>query len=440
MGYFDTLRKTGDWLNLWAELRHEQGVRVGPKIDRIVRQMDKLAKELERTRRSPAMARREPNSLDEIREARPAGPRLLWSRFDPKAYADRVEGAWLARAAGCTLGAPVEGWPVASMEELAAYAGAKMPPTDYWPLVANPQRMRYNLSRTADYARPNLKHVPVDDDLTYTLLGLLILEDYGPGFTIEEVGKAWLKYLPMACTAEHVTLENLKKGVSWRLAGQTGNPFMEWIGADIRSDPWGYAAPGWPEMAAELAWRDAILSHRYNGIYGEMYFSAVIAAAFAVDDPLEACRIGLTEIPRKCRLAADVAWALKQAPKVKDYHHGRALVDARFAGMSHVHTNNNAALVIFGLALGGRDVTKVIGNTVAMGMDNDCTGATAGSIVGAAVGKKGVPARWTKPFRGKVRTYLNGHEWFTIPDIVRRFGTVAKAVWNTGGCCCGCES
>ena len=68
---------------------------------------------------------------------------------------------------------------------------------------------------------------------------------------------------------------------------------MFWIGADIRSDPWGYAAPGYPEKAAEFAWRDATISHRRNGIYGAMYFSAAIAAAFATGDPVEALEAGL---------------------------------------------------------------------------------------------------------------------------------------------------
>jgi len=225
-----------------------------------------------------------------------------------------------------------------------------------------------------------------------------------------------------------VAMDNLQAGTSWRLAGVKANPYMEWIGADIRADPWGYAAPGWPEKAAELAYRDAYISHRHNGIYGEMYFAAAVAAAFTVNHSLDACRIALTEIPARCRLHADVTWALRQAPRVKDFRRARALVDERFAGMSGVHTNNNACLTIFGLALGGRDVTKVIGNTVAMGMDNDCTAATAGSIVGAVVGTAGVPPRWTRPFRGKVRTYMKGREWFTSADIVRRFTRVAKAV------------
>jgi len=430
MPYFDELQRKVGRLLEWADARHEQGVKVAPKIARLIKQVQATQRQLEKAAPSAAIRGNEPNDLPCIRAARPDGPRRLWNHFDAGLYAQKVAGAWLARAAGCTLGAPVEGIAVEAMRDLAKHGGADFPPTDYWPAVNFPYTKHYGFDPKEMYTRSKVRYIPVDDDLAYTLLGLLVLEDFGPGFTTEDVGEAWLKYLPLACTAERAALDNLKAGVSWRQAAVKGNPWMEWIGADIRSDPWGYAAPGWPEKAAQFAYRDAYLSHRYNGIYGEMYFSAVIAAAFAVDDPLEACRIGLTEIPCRSRLFQDVAWALRQASKVKDHVHGRGLVDRRFKGMSIVHTNNNACLTIFGLALGGRDVTKVIGNTVAMGMDNDCTGATAGSIVGAVVGLAGVPEHWHKPFGNRCRTYLKGHEWFRNTDIINRFTRVAAKVWQ----------
>ena len=73
-------------------------------------------------------------------------------------------------------------------------------------------------------------------------------------------------------------------------AAEVDNCFLNWIGADIRSDPWAYAAPGWPEKAAEIAYRDAYVSHRRNGIYAAMFFSAAISAAFAVDNTVDALR------------------------------------------------------------------------------------------------------------------------------------------------------
>jgi len=313
------------------------------------------------------------------------------------------------------------------MHTLAKYLGADFPPTDYWPTVDRPYQLHYGKDLRQDYVRGRIRYVPVDDDMTYTLLGLLILEEFGGGFTTADVARAWLKYLPTACTAEGVALENLRAGVSWRRAGVKNNPFMEWIGACIRADPWGYACPGWPERAAEMAYRDAYLSHRYNGIYGEMYFSAAIAAAMALDDPVEALHLALTEIPEDCRLYRDVSWALKTAPRVGDHARAKALVDERFAGMSHVHTNNNACLTVWGVTIGRCDLTRAIGTTVAMGYDCDCTAATVGSIVGAAIGAKKLPPHWYKPFGIRCRTYMKDREWFKINDIVGRFAAAARA-------------
>ena len=51
------------------------------------------------------------------------------------------------------------------------------------------------------------------------------------------MGEARLKYLYYACTAERMTLRNLKAGVPAAQAAEIDNPFTEWVGADIRSDP-----------------------------------------------------------------------------------------------------------------------------------------------------------------------------------------------------------
>ena len=418
-------------LTLYSQLKHEYGAKgIEPIIAKAEKALKALGAQLRNLPIDKALAKKEPDGIKQIRALRPKGPRILWKNFDKELYQEKFQGAMFGRFAGCTLGAPVEFWDIDKMEDLAKENGQPFPPTDYWTYVPEPFRKRYQFSPRKSYTRDKMDGVPVDDDIAYTLLGLLVVEDYGPDFTIAENGKAWLKYLPYACTAEDVALKNLKKGVPASKAGLINNPYCEWIGADIRSDPWGYMAPAWPERAADMAYRDAYISHRRQGIYGEMFFSAAVAAAFAADHPVTALEIALTEIPKDCATAKAVKWALSIGHKIKNYRQARETMEKRFKGMSGVHTINNACLTTWGLMMGGRDFTKVISETVAMGLDNDCTAATAGSIVGAVVGKSGMPKKWYKNFNNTVHSYLIGHKKFRIDDLVKRFTKQAANVYG----------
>ena len=414
-------------INLWAQLKAESGAPgVADKLAEVRAVLEDKLSELRALPEDPALSAAEPDDLDGIRALRPDGPRRYWIGLPEAEYRDRLEGAWLGRCAGCTLGSIVELWEPEKMERWAAYLGAAFPPTDYWSEAERPFEFKYETSRRDAFTPSKMDGVPTDDDLIYTQLGMLILEDYGPDFTVDDVGAAWVKYLPVSPASP--VLGNLQAGVAPMMAAEIDNPTMFWIIGDIRSDPWGYAAPGYPEKAAEFAWRDATVSSRRNGIYGAMYFSAVIAAAFALGDPMSALEAGLSEIPADCVLAREVRWALDAAGDIKDYRAARAAADERYAGMHLVHTINNVALTIWGIKIGGDDFTKVIGETVAMGMDNDCTTATAGSIFGAAYGKDAIPEHWYKNFNNKAHTFLYQQSTLAIDDMINRFTALAGKV------------
>ena len=63
-----------------------------------------------------------------------------------------------------------------------------------------------------------------------------------------------------------------------------------------------------------------------------------------------------------------------------------------------------------------------------MGMDNDCTAATAGSIVGAVIGKKGLPKHWYKNFNNTIHSYLIGKKRFSISGVLKRFEKQARRI------------
>ncbi|MBT3273358.1 MAG: ADP-ribosylglycohydrolase family protein [Spirochaetales bacterium] len=425
----ESLKSIVDSVNLYAKYQHELG---SDGIEKILDEAEQALKDcVDKIRALPidkSIEEKEPDDITLIHQERPQGPRKIWNTFDEDVYREKLTGALYSRLAGCVLGSIVEFWPIDEMENWAKHNGDAFPPQNYWSNALKPYSLRYNLSPCSDYTQNHMDGCPVDDDIMYTLLGLLIVEDHGNEFRVADVAEAWGKYLPYACTAEKIALENIEKGVSPELIGDTDNPCNQWIGADIRSDPFAYMAPGYPEKAAQMAYNDAYISHRRNGIYGEMFFAAAQSAAFTVDNAVEALRIGLTEIPHDSALAGEVRWALEAGRDIHDYKQARDAVDVRYKGMHRVHTINNAVLTIWGLMIGGNDMTKVISETVAMGLDNDCTAATAGSIIGAIVGKKGVPEHWYKNFNNKVYSYLNIHKEFAIDDLVNRFATQAKRI------------
>ncbi len=284
----------------------------------------------------------EPDSLEDIRALRPEGPREL--QDGPASdYAKRLHGAFYGRMAGCTLGAALEFQPVDAMEGWAEYFGDEYPPTDYWSRIKEPTNPHYITGRRIDLTRGHMDAVPPDDDTIYTLLGLLTMEQYGESFTHEDMERIWLKYLPLGADGdnssgrrgcywgERIMMHNLGRGLKLPEAGLKGNPNLQNVAAWTRADSFGYAFPGRPEKAAELAYRDAMANHRRNGVYGSMFMAAAIAAAFAVDDPIEAVRIGLTEIPVNSLFAEGIRWALEQ--KCKNYREAAAAVWSVYDGM-----------------------------------------------------------------------------------------------------------
>lgn len=418
-------------LNGYSGLQYEYGAKnLVDKLQELEKTLISYVEEIKKLDLDESLSSKEPDDYEQIKKLRPAGPRRIWTTLNEEKYQDKLAGALYARLAGCILGSIVEFWSIEDMRKWANNIGDAFPPTDYWSKALKPYDLRYQMSPCEAYTRDKMDGVPVDDDIIYTLLGLLIAEDYGIDFTTDDVGKAWLKYLPYACTAEEIALNNLKNGVTSDLAGEINNPFCQWIGADIRSDPFAYMAPGYPEKAAQMAYNDAYISHRRNGIYGEMFFSAAQSAAFTVDNAVDALKIGLTEIPENCSLAHEIHWALEAGKDIKDYKQARDAMDERYKGMAPVHTINNATLTVFGLMIGENDVTKVLSETVAMGMDNDCTAATAGSIVGAIVGMQGVPKHWYKNFNNKIHSYLIQQPLFKIDDVLNRFTIQARKSLN----------
>lgn len=370
-------------------------------------------------------ADREPSTLEAIRALRPDGPRRM--AVQTTTLPDRMRGALLGRIAGCQLGKPVEGWPRAQIDAYLAACGEEEI-RDYLPYLAPaPDDLPRRITLRA-CCRGELHGATRDDDQDYTVLGLVLLDRHGAQVSSDHVADAWLELLPYhkTYTAERAAYRNLVNGLRPPASAVVENPYREWIGAQIRADGWGYACAGHPELAAELAYRDAVVSHVKNGIYGEMFFAAVIAAAFATDSVEEAIQAGLAEIPAECRLAECVHRMLDWRGVEPTWRGCWQRINERYGHYHPVHTINNAALVLLGLLYGDRDFSATIGIAVHGGWDTDCNGATAGSVLGAMLGAEALPPHWTAPLEGRVESALFGYAENRIDDLA----DLAVALWE----------
>ena len=420
------------WSNLRNLVREEitQCAEEGCGVDGIVErweaassnaQIMELYWDLRKLRTKGDFAYDEPSHLAGIHAAR-QGKCHTWDVKRDDALLDRIHGAWLGRIAGCMLGKPVEGW---SRDQIRSFLTAlgEYPLANYVPPALEkmpddvPQRPHANSVRGA------WDHAVADDDTNYTTIGLKIMEEKGPDFTTADVGQMWLANLPYhcVCTAEKQAYMNLVNELPMDEVPMYLNPYREWIGAQIRADFWGYCTPGWPEKAAEFAWRDAALSHTKNGIYGEMMCAAMISAALATDDIGEIIDAGLSEIPASSRAAETVRDCLKWRKECATWEEAfERMLQTYYGRYNWVHTNNNLAVVLIALLFGWPDYENVACISVMQGLDTDCNGATAGSIIGAALGAKRLPEKWIKPLDGRLDTSVIGFMQPSIEELAKR--------------------
>ncbi|WP_422735288.1 ADP-ribosylglycohydrolase family protein [Micromonospora sp. WMMD729] len=362
-----------------------------------------------------------------------AGWPAAWSLPTDVAY-DRLHGAWLGRAVGCLLGKPVEKIPREGIREILTATG-RWPLRDWFTAEGLPAevaaRWPWNRRSAPTSLAETIDGMPEDDDLNYALLALRVLETKGRGFTSADVAQAWLDWLPAGrvFTAERVAYRNLLLGYPPPDSARRHNPFREWIGAQIRTDVYGWVNPGRPDRAVELAVRDAAVSHVRGGVHGAIWAAALAAAApvaGTIDEVLDAAE---TVLPPHSRFAATVRDARALGAEADDWERVVDELYDRHGHLHWVHVRNNAALVAAALAYGRGDLERSITAVVSGGWDTDSTGATVGAVTGALAGASGLPARWVDPLRNRLASSIAGFDGIGFDELAER--TLALAEQGT---------
>lgn len=367
---------------------------------------------------------KEPSDLAAIKSLRreyKIAPKTTTGKTESKIY-----GAWLGRICGCMLGKSIEG---IRTNELIPF----LKETDNYPMHRYIYRSDLTDSICEKYKFP-LKHkmyadeidgMPPDDDTNYVILAKIIIDKYGKNFTPYDVSRAWLGYQSKDayCTAERVAFCNFIKGYEPPQSAAYKNPYREWIGAQIRGDYFGYINPGDPEKAAEMAWRDASISHIKNGIYGEMFVSAMLAVAAVTQDLSSIIKGGLAQIPYTSRLYEEISSVLSGFEKgvsQKDAFENIHKKYDEYSPHGWCHTISNAMIVTAALLYGNGDYGKSICMAVETGFDTDCNGATVGSVLGMANGIESIPEYWKKPINDTLYTTIFGVGTVKISDMAKQ--------------------
>ena len=367
----------------------------------------------------------EPSDFDGImQQAAKEQPRI--ARPAKEEMRRRLRGAWYGRIAGCLLGKPVEGISSTELHTLLKKSG-NFPMHRYIRSADITQEMidQFSFRLEGRCYADRVDCAPSDDDTNYTVLAYELIKRYGKNFTPYDVSRLRMDMQPKNayCTAERVAFVNFVKGFTPPDSAVYKNVYREYIGAQIRGDYFGYINPGDPAKAAEMAFRDASISHIKNGIYGEMFVAGMLAMAAVNDNIEEILRAGLNVIPQKSRLVESVE-------RVIEWYHAGDTAETVFAriheqwneknGFDWCHTISNAMIVSAALLYGGGDYGKSICMAVETGFDTDCNGATVGSIIGMAKGIEAIAPEWLAPLQGKLKTNLFGVDIVSVDEMVER--------------------
>ena len=293
-------------------------------------------------------------------------------------YLDKILGCWIGKCIGGTIGAQVEG-----TKELMNF--------------------------TLDTAFP--EEIPPNDDLDLQVLWLETMHEKGVHITSCDLADAWMARCWYPFNEYGNFKRNYAKGIRPPFSGSFDNAFFETgMGCPIRAEIWGLICPANPELAGEYAYMDGGLDHTEQSIGAEKLWSAVVAEAFFDADIIGLVRNFLGLLPEGTPVRGCVADVFESFERGMDWKEARMRMLIRHGHPEACDSPVNTGLTVLSLLYGGGDFGETQLIALNAGYDTDCTCATAGAVMGAAVGADGIPEEWKDPI---------GDEFVTGIDLRR---------------------
>lgn len=376
----------------------------------------------------------EPTEITAIQaECDPAREKGLIARIDRQEAAGRVSAGFLGSICGCQLGKPLEFSPTLAELREGFEAAGEWPIRDYVPLAVLESIGKRHES-APETTRANLRYAAPDDDINYTLLGMLVLEEHGLDFSQAQLKRLWLRHLPIPSTwaSERSRMAAASVQFAADSKDESVEPITEllvlgdcWCGAQIRADAYGYVAPGNPELAAALAWRDASITHIGIGGYATMWTAAAIAIACVIRDPLEVIRRANQYVPGQSRFAEVARHCLGLVESARDWMDGYEKIHAAYRQYGHCMVLQETGTLMNTLRF-AQDVGDGICLQVMQGNDTDSYGATAGAMLGCLFGPGHLEERWLAPINDTIHTTLADLHEQRLSALARRIAKLPE--------------
>ncbi|SNT28878.1 ADP-ribosylglycohydrolase family protein [Tropicimonas sediminicola] len=303
---------------------------------------------------------------------------------------DRIAAGWLGQLVGAAAGTALEGYTAENISSsFGEITGYLRPPNTY------------------------------NDDITFELAFLEAYLAHGPDVTSRAIAENWVAMIPLGWSAEGVALDNLRRGVLPPQSGRCGNPFDEWIGAQMRGAICGMVVPGRPREAARLAWMDAEISHAGNGILGEVFNAVLCALAFDPGDLRDLLKRCVSLVPAQTEYGQVVRHALDACRSGSDWQAAWAVCDDAYRDFNWIHVYPNAAAQIIALWFGGDDFDRTLTILCGIGHDVDCNAAQMLCVLGLRHGRGAIASRWSEPLLTQdIVTYMRRPKTLSFETLV----------------------
>lgn len=312
-------------------------------------------------------------------------------KADPKEFYDRIYASWIAQVAAGAVGTALEGFHTTGIERAFGTVNG---------YIKEPEQ--YN------------------DDITFQLVFLEAFAQSGYRVTSDAIAEEWVARIPMGFTAEGVALRNLKQGIYPPRSGYENNPMREWIGAQMRGAVCGIVAPGNPRTAAELAFRDAQISHSNSGILGEVFNAVMVSLGFVETDCKKIVRMAIDMMPKDSQYRSVVEYAWNACEKHGEWRKAWLDCDEQFKQYNWIAALPNAAAEVVALYFCENDYDKLCTLVAMCGLDVDCNAAQVACVLAVAQGSQAIGDRWIEPFGNMMITYVRGMENVRFADLTRK--------------------